>query len=121
MLGTNVTAWARKGQIPITFEQLLCGVHPKDIVAALTVLKEITGTAIWERFFAQTEVVQAHYVPFQLGTVLQASLQMAEAAILVYSKEVKDLDFATKAQESFGAFYAADIKNKRQKSGPYTA
>ena len=118
LLGTNVNAWARNGQIPITFSQLLIGVDNKFVDQALAVLKDITGKPIWERFFAQDEIVLGAYVPFQLGTVLQASLQMAEAALVEFGK---DYDFADAAQKSFGAYYAEDATNKRQRCGPYAA
>ena len=104
LLGTKGTAWARNSQIPITFEQLLSGCDSKAVGAALAVLKDITGKMIWERFFAQDDIILGHYVPFLLGTVLQASLQMAEAALIEFGK---DYHFDAKAQESFGAYYAA--------------
>ena len=121
LLGTNVAAWARNCQVPITFQQLLIGVPQKELVAALAVLKEITGTAIWARMFGAEEVALEHYVPFQLGTVLQASLQMAEAAILTFMEEDPKLDFTENAQGHFGAFFEKDEKNKRGKCGPYAA
>ena len=94
---------------------------PKELEAALAVLKEITGTTIWARIFGADEVVLEHYVPFQLGTVLQASLQMAETAIVAFMKEDSKLDATEKAQGHFGAFFEKDEKNKRGKSGPYAA
>ena len=105
--------------MPITFQQLLVGVPKEELAAALTVLKKITGTPIWERMFGGDEVALGHYVPFQLGTVRQASLQMAETAILKFMKDDPKFDVTESAQGHFGAFFEKDEKNKRGKSGPY--
>ena len=121
LLGTNVASWARNGQVPITFQQLLVGVPQEELAAALAVLKQITGTPIWERMFGGDEVALEHFVPFQLGTVLQASLQMAEAAILKFMKDEPKLDVTASSQGHFGAFFEKDVTNKRAKSGPYAA
>ena len=121
-LGSNVAAWARNGQVPLTFKELLVGVPPEELSAALVVLKELTGHTIWLRMFgAESDVAPEHYVPFQLGSVLLASLQMAEVAIAGFIKADAKLDVAEKAQSQFGAFFERDQKHRSEKSGPYAA
>ena len=119
-LGSNVAAWARNGQVPLTFKELLVGVPPEELAAALSVLKELTGHTIWLRMFgADNDVALEHYVPFQLGSVLLASLQMAEVAIAAFIKADAKLDVGEKAQGQFGAFFERDQKHRSEKSGPY--
>ena len=98
------------------------GVPPEELAAALSVLKELTGHTIWLRMFgADNDVALEHYVPFQLGSVLLASLQMAEVAIAGFIKADAKLDVAEKAQSQFGAFFERDQKHRSEKSGPYAA
>ena len=115
-LHANLMAWGQSGQVPITFEQLLTGTPLDEMDAALITLKEATGETIWTRFYGKTGTASYDYVPFQLGTVLNASLARAGAMMEKLAEENKLQDLA---KTSFQGIRSSDEAAKRARTGPY--
>ena len=116
LLAANLSAWGQSGQCPLTYGSLLAGTEKDDLPASLQNIKDVAGTVIWTRFYADVEVDMETYVPFQLGAIMCTSLTRAESTLAKYQKE---FDYAQEARERFAELQEGDIKAKKSRSGPY--
>ena len=116
LIQQNLAHWAQAGMIPATFKQLLQGAGPEHEEEALTLMKDLVGEQIWERFFSGIDVVTSQYVPFQLGNIMNTALGKAEA---ILKKCNKEWDLAAKAKAHFDTLLAEDSEAKRARTGRY--
>ena len=118
LVSANLAHWAQAGMIPATFRDLMSGSTESQIPATLTLLEEVVGEQIWERFFQGVDVTLAQYVPFQLGSILNTALARSGA---VLEKCEKEWDFADRAKGRFAELMEEDAEAKRLRTGtgPY--
>ena len=118
VLYSNLTHWGQAGMSPLTFGQLLAGTPDGQVEAAFQLVRNVAGTQIWSRFFGGATLLTEEYVPYQLGTILNATLQKADA---VLKKCNKQHDVALVSKNYFVEHKTADDALKRQRTGPYAA
>ena len=82
----------------------------------LGTMKDLIGKQVWERFFNGVDVETTQYVPFQLGTIMNAAIARAET---VFKRCSKEWDFADKAKEHFAVLLREDAEAKREGTGRY--
>jgi hypothetical protein len=112
----NLVAWSQAGQVPVTFEQLLAGTPSDQWDGAYNALQQATGEAIWTRFYGSDAADYHHYVPFQLGAILMASLAKAGAKLeeLENGEKLKN-----QAEKQFRSLQKKDEAAKKARTGPY--
>ena len=115
LIQANLAHWSQAGLIPATFGNLVQGSHPKE-AGSLAMMKALVGEQIWERFFLGKDMELSHFVPFQLGSILNTALARAET---VLKKCVKDWDFTQQAQTHFSSLLEEDDNAKRARTGRY--
>ena len=120
VLRTNLVRWAQIGWCPITFLQLISGTEEEDTPAAMTMVKEVAGHTLWERFYAATEVQTTDYVPLQMGTILTTSLQNADHMMKKWA-DLRGHQVGDKATERFNELREANETAKKSRTGPYQA
>ena len=115
-LHVNLLAWSQAGQVPITFAQLMAGTPEDQLEVAYQTMQEATGEAIWTRFYGKEQVNRDHFVPYQLGTVLGASLAKAGEKL----EQLENADTLKEvAAKQFKGFRKKDDAAKRARTGPY--
>ena len=115
-LHVNLLAWSQAGQVPITFAQLMAGTPEDQLDVAFQTMQEAAGADIWTRFYGKEQVNRDHFVPYQLGTVLGASLAKA-------GEKLEQLENAEALKEAaakqFKGFRKKDDAAKGARTGPY--
>ena len=119
LIATNLAAWGRAGRIPITYRQLLSGSAgtPDELQEAFAILQEVAGEPIWKRLYAGADITTDVLVPFQLGSILQESLSLAETAMKSYANIVC---YTVQAAAQFKDIYDEDVEERKAKRGKYT-
>ena len=118
LLSSNLTYWGQMGMSPLTFGQLLAGTPDGQVDAAFLFVRNVAGEQIWARFFGGSTCFTEEYVPYQLGTILNASLHRADA---ILKKCNKQHDVAQTSKAYFLEHRKTNDEAKRQRSGPYAA
>ena len=91
-----------------------------DVPASMSMVKEVAGHTLWERFYATSEVQTSDYVPLQMGTILATSLQNADHMMKKWA-DLKGYQVGDKATERFNELREANETAKRSRTGPYQA